>query len=86
VTNDVLLEDLIQNVMIRETMRKRQFGVYADEYNAALEWASSLLRDYYNYEYNERSGELISEKDIRAGALNSLLRDLWHINSKLSMK
>jgi hypothetical protein len=84
-TDDVILEDLMQKTVIRETMRQRQFGVHAVEYNAALEGAASLLRDYYNREYNEVSNKSRSENDIKESASNNLLRDLWHINNKLSV-
>jgi hypothetical protein len=82
--DNVLLEVLIQKAVVRETMRKKQFGIQAAEYNAALEGASSLLRDYCNCEYNERRDKSRSENDIRENASNNLLRDLWHINNKLS--
>jgi hypothetical protein len=82
--DDFLSEVLMQKAVVGETMRKRQFGVHAAEYNAALEGASSLLRDYYNREYNQRGDESRSENDIRESASNNLLRDLWHINNKLS--
>jgi hypothetical protein len=74
-TKDPFLADLIEAAVIRETMRKRSFGVNGAEYNAALYEASHILDDYYNHSYNQirKDSKSTSVDEISAIASDKLL-------------